>query len=134
MPMIDSRRRPMGRRRCNTAPTSNSLCRYASTMGSTCHVTGKCQIHTIRPRASRSAPDRRGTPRQQPWGGVPPGGSMGVGALTRRSVLALPPLWSSRSGPYSGQRVPWVGVRLARRRSAPLGPASGAVGRPSRRR
>ena len=73
-------------------------------------------------------------PRQQPWGGVPPGGSMGVGTLTRRSVLALPPLWSSRSGPYSGQRVPWAGVRLARRRSAPLGPASGAVGRPSRRR
>ena len=47
MPMMNIRLYPMGRRRCRTAPASNSLCRYASQMGSTCHVTGKLQIHTI---------------------------------------------------------------------------------------
>jgi len=61
MSMTDIRRPPMGRRRCITAPTSNSLCRYASTTGSTCHVTGKCQNHAVSRRALCSAPDRRGT-------------------------------------------------------------------------
>ena len=133
----DIRRRPMGRRRCSTEPTSISKFKYAGLTGSTCHVTGKLQIHTIHVWAPFGGRHRARSARHPVTAAL--GGCRAVLPLRHApSSGAFFLAQSRRQTPYSASHSGRPALRggggLARRRPPASAPAPGAVGRFPRRR